>query len=307
MLLALSVLWGGSFFFVGVAVKELPPLTIVVLRVTLAALALRLMIWLLGVRLPRAREIWSAFFGMGFLNNVVPFVLIVWGQTHIASGVASILNATVPLFTMIVAHVLTADDKLTGRRVVGVVVGFLGVAIMIGGAALQELGVGVIAQIGILAAAISYAFAGVYGRRFQLMGVAPIVTATGQVTASSLMLIPVMLIVDQPWTLPFPSLHTLGALVGLALLSTALGYVLYFRILATAGAINLLLVTFLIPVSAILLGILVLGETLQPKHLVGMGLIGAGLAAIDGRPWKAFRQRFPLVRMKHDFTEADEE
>lgn len=307
MLLALSVLWGGSFFFVGVAVKELPPLTIVVLRVTLAALALRLMIWLLGVRLPRAREIWSAFFGMGFLNNVVPFVLIVWGQTHIASGVASILNATVPLFTMIVAHVLTADDKLTGRRVVGVVVGFLGVAIMIGGAALQELGVGVIAQIGILAAAISYAFAGVYGRRFQLMGVAPIVTATGQVTASSLMLIPVMLIVDQPWTLPFPSLHTLGALVGLALLSTALGYVLYFRILATAGAINLLLVTFLIPVSAILLGILVLGETLQPKHLVGMGLIGAGLAAIDGRPWKAFRRRFPLVRMKHDFTEADEE
>ncbi|HKQ23907.1 MAG TPA: DMT family transporter [Burkholderiales bacterium] len=292
MLLALSVLWGGSFFFVGVAVKELPPLTIVVLRVALAALALLLMIWFLGMRLPRARGTWSAFFGMGFLNNVVPFVLIVWGQTHIASGVASILNATVPLFAMIVAHVFTADDKLTGRRLAGVVVGFVGVAIMIGGAALQGLGVGVMAQLAILAAAISYAFAGVYGRRFQLMGVAPIVTATGQVTASSLMLTPVMLIVDQPWTLPFPSLNTLGALVGLALLSTALGYVLYFRILATAGAINLLLVTFLIPVSAILPGIVVLGETLQPKHLVGMALIGTGLATIDGRPLKAFQRHF---------------
>lgn len=307
MLLALSVLWGGSFFFVGVAVKELPPLTIVVLRVALAALALRLMIWLLGMRLPREREIWTAFFGMGFLNNVVPFVLIVWGQTHIASGVASILNATTPLFTMIVAHLLTADDKLTGSRLVGVVVGFIGVAVMIGGAALQGLGVGVLAQFGILVAAISYAFAGVFGRRFQVMGVAPIVTATGQVTASSLMLIPLMLIVDQPWTLPFPSLHTLGALVGVALLSTALAYVLYFRILATAGAINLLLVTFLIPVSAILLGILVLGETLQLTHLLGMGLIGAGLAAIDGRPWKAFRRRFSLARTKRDVTQADEQ
>ena len=292
MLLALSVLWGGSFFFVGVAIKELPPLTIVVLRVALAALALLLMIWFLGMRLPRARGIWSAFFGMGFLNNVVPFVLIVWGQTHIASGVASILNATVPLFAMIVAHIFTADEKLTGSRLAGVVVGFVGVAVMIGGAALQGLGVGVMAQLAILAAAISYAFAGVYGRRFQLMGVPPMVTATGQVTASSLMLTPVMLIVDQPWTLPFPSLNTLGALVGLALLSTALGYVLYFRILATAGAINLLLVTFLIPVSAILLGILVLGETLQPKHLLGMGLIGAGLAAIDGRPLKALQRHF---------------
>lgn len=191
---------------------------------------------------------------MGFLNNVVPFCLIVWGQSHIASGVASILNATTPLFTVVVAHMLTSDEKMTGNRLIGVVVGFVGVAIMIGGQALSSLGLGVVAQLACLAGAISYAFAGVFGRRFKNMGVTPMQTAAGQVTASSVMLIPVMLVVDQPWTLPVPSFAAVAALLGVAALSTALAYVLYFRILSTAGATNLLLVTFLIPVSAIILG-----------------------------------------------------
>jgi drug/metabolite transporter (DMT)-like permease len=287
LLLTLSVLWGGSFFFVGVAVKELPPLTIVVLRVALAALALHAIIRLMGVKLPSDRRAWAAFVGMGLLNNVIPFTLIVWGQMHIASGVASILNATTPLFTVIVAHFLTSDEKMSGGRLAGVLIGLVGVAVMIGGAALQSLGVNVMAQLACLAAAIFYALAGVFGRRFKAMGVAPMATATGQVTASSIMLLPVMLIVDQPWTIAMPTFDTIAALLGLALLSTAIAYILYFRILATAGATNLLLVTFLIPVSAILLGILVLGETLQPKHMLGMALIGLGLAAIDGRPWRA--------------------
>ena len=292
LLLTLSVLWGGSFFFVGVAVRELPPLTIVVLRVALAALALLAILRLMGVKLPTERRVWTAFFGMGLLNNVIPFTLIVWGQTHIASGVASILNATTPLFTVVVAHFLTTDEKVTGGRIVGVLVGLAGVAVMVGGAALQTLGLNVIAQLAVLAAAISYAFAGVFGRRFRAMGVAPLATATGQATASSLLLLPVMLIVDRPWMLPAPSVGAIAALVGLALLSTAVAYILYFRILATAGATNLLLVTFLIPVTAILLGIFVLGETLQAKHLIGMALIGLGLAAIDGRPWQALRRSF---------------
>jgi drug/metabolite transporter (DMT)-like permease len=241
----------------------------------------------MNVEMPKDQRVWAAFFGMGILNNVIPFTLIVWAQTHIASGVASILNATTPLFTVVAAHFLTADEKITGGRLVGVTVGFGGVAVMIGAIDLQSLGVNVIAQLACLAAAISYALAGVYGRRFKAMGIAPMATATGQVTASTLLLLPVMMAVDEPWTLAMPSVATVAALIGLALFSTAIAYVLYFRILATAGATNLLLVTFLIPVSAILLGIFVLGEGLQAKHLFGMSLIGVGLAAIDGRPWRA--------------------
>jgi drug/metabolite transporter (DMT)-like permease len=285
LLVTLSVLWGGSFFFVAIAVNDLPPLTIVVARIAIAALALHGLLWLLGHKLPRDARAWVAFFGMGLLNNVVPFTLIVWGQTHIASGLAAILNATTPLFTLIVAHLATRDEKMSRGGVAGVVVGFAGVGIMVGGTALRSLGTDVIAQFAILAAALSYAFAAVFGRRFATMGIAPVATATGQLTASAIVLLPVMVLLDHPWTLPMPSYSTIAALAGLALVSTAIAYIIYFRILQTAGATNLLLVTFLIPVSAILLGTLVLGETLLPKHVMGMALIGVGLAAIDGRPW----------------------
>lgn len=283
MLLALSVLWGGSFFFTALTVRELPPLTVVLLRVGLAALLLHAVNRLMGVAMPRDGRVWAAFLAMGFLNNVVPFCLIVWGQTHIASGLAAILNATTPLATVVVAHLLTPDEKMTGNRLAGVLVGLLGVVVMLGPSMLDGLGTNLLAQLACLAAAISYACAGVYGRRFQRMGVPPMTTATGQVTASTLLLLPVVLVVDQPWTLAAPSPTSWGAVLGIAALSTALAYVLYFRILATAGATNLLLVTFLIPVSAILLGVLVLGERLAALQLIGMALIAAGLAAIDGR------------------------
>ena len=286
LVVALSVLWGGSFFFVGMAVRDLPPLTIVVLRVGLAAVALYLVLAILRVRMPTDPRAWLAFLGMGLLNNAIPFGLIVWGQTQIASGLAAILNATTPLFTVIVAHALTADERMTGGRLAGVVVGFAGVAVMIGPDALAGFGADVAAQLACLAAALSYALAGVYGRRFRRLGIAPLPTAAGQVTASTVLLLPLALAVDRPWMLPAPGWETVAALVGLAVLSTALAYILYFRILATAGATNLLLVTFLIPVSAILLGALVLGERLAPPHFLGMGLIGLGLSAIDGRLWR---------------------
>lgn len=291
LLIALSMLWGGSFFFVGVAVTDFPPFTIVALRVTMASLALLAVMAIMNIELPRRGRIWAALFVMGFLNNVVPFSLIVWGQTHIASGVASILNATTPLFTVLVAHFLTADEKMTVGRILGVFLGLAGVAVMVGTAVVQSLGTDVLAQVAILGAALSYAFAGVFGRCFKAMGVAPLATAAGQVTASSILLLPVMLIVDKPWTFAAPSGEAVGALLGLAGLSTALAYVLYFRILATAGATNLLLVTLLIPVSAILLGIVFLGEVLEWKHIVGLTLIGIGLGAIDGRPWSALQRR----------------
>ncbi|MBN9087214.1 MAG: DMT family transporter [Reyranella sp.] len=276
-LLSLSVLWGGSFFFAKVAIETLPPLTVVFGRVALAALALNL------VNPLRRDAPWRAFFAMGALNNVVPFALIFWGQTHIASGLASILNATTPLFTIVVAHALTDDEKMTGAKVGALLMGVAGVAVLIGPAALAQPSGSLWGELACLGAALSYAFAGIYGRRFRAMGVAPLDAAAGQVTTSSVLILPIMLAVDQPWTLPLPPSETWAALAGLALLSTALGYVLYFRILAAAGATNLLLVTFLIPVTSIVLGSLFLQERLEPRHFAGMAVIGLGLAVIDGR------------------------
>lgn len=288
LLVLLSLLWGGSFFFVGVAVVGLPPFTIVLLRVGLAALALNGVLLATGLRLPWDGRVWGAFALMGFLNNLVPFSLIVWGQTQIASGLASILNATTPLFTVLLAHVLTRDEKLSGARFAGVVIGFAGVVVMIGPEAFDDLSNSVLAQLAIVGAALSYGFAAVFGRRFARLGVAPLSTATGMVSVSTLMLIPLVGVVDRPWELPMPGMDVWAAILGLALFSTALAYILYFRILASVGATNLSIVTFLIPVSAILLGALFLGERLGLIHFAGMALIGVGLAAIDGRLWPHF-------------------
>jgi len=282
-LLFLSLLWGASFFYVAIALKELPPFTIVLLRVAIAALTLHIVLRLVGVRFPWDGKSWRAFFGMGLLNNAIPFCLIVWGQTHVASGLASILNATTPFFTVIVAHFLTADDRLSRNRLMGVLIGLIGVVVLIGPQALSGLGKDVAGQLAIVGAAISYAFAGVFGRRFRRMGIPPMVTATGQVTASSLLLLPVVLLVDRPWHLAMPGTDVWLAILGTALLSTALAYIVYFRLLASAGAVNLLLVTFLIPPSAIVLGVFLLGEHLEATDFAGMALIGLGLVAIDGR------------------------
>lgn len=290
MLIALSLLWGGSFFFNGVAVKALPPFTLVFLRVALAAVTLNVFLILRGTPLPLDRRVWIAFFGMGLLNNVVPFSLIVWGQTHIASGVASILNATTPLFAVIAAHLLTADEKMSTNRVIGVLAGFAGVVLMIGPAALSGASINLWAQCAVLGAAASYSLAGIFGRRFKAMGVTPLATATGQVTASAIVMLPITAAIDMPWQLALPDTDVWLSVAGIALLSTALAYILYFRILSTAGATNIALVTFLIPVSAILLGALFLGERLMPRHFGGLALIALGLAAIDGRPGKALRR-----------------
>ena len=286
MLLALSLLWGGSFFFVKVAVGALPPLTIVAFRVGLAAVTLWLVVLAARIPIGRAVRAWPTLLAMGVLNNAIPFFLITWGQTEIASGLASILNATTPLFTVVVAGLLLSDERMTVAKIAGVGVGFAGVVVMIGPAALSGIGVHVVAQVAILGAALSYAFAGVFGRRFKAMGIDPIAAATGQVTASSVVIAPLALAIDGPVSLAQPGLAAWAAVAGLAVLSTAVAYILYFRLLASAGATNLLLVTFLVPVSAILLGAAVLGERLAPVHFAGMVLIGLGLSAIDGRVWR---------------------
>jgi len=288
LLLVLSVLWGGSFFFVEVALEELGPLTVVTGRVALAAAALIALVYLGGGRMPGAPRVWGAFLVMGALNNLIPFSLIAWGQVHIDSGLASILNATTPLFTVVLAHVLSAEERLTPGRVAGVLLGLCGVAVLIGPEALAGLGLAGLGQAAVLAAALSYAFAGIFGRRFK--GLPPAVAAAGMLSATTVMILPLALVTERPWSLS-PSGETWGAMLGLALLSTAVAYQIYFRILASAGATNLLLVTFLIPVSALLLGVLVLGERPQWTAFAGMALIFGGLAAVDGRVFARLRRQ----------------
>ncbi|WP_019615385.1 DMT family transporter [Psychromonas ossibalaenae] len=288
MLILLSMLWGGSFFFVGVVVTDLPPLTIVTLRVGIAAITLWGIVLMTGLRPPKDLRVWGAFLGMGLLNNIIPFTLIVWGQTQIASGLASILNAATPIFTVVVAGFLLPDERITPLKLAGIAAGFIGVVVMIGLPAISGSG-SLAAQLAIITAALSYAFAGVYGRRFKTMGINPIITAAGQVTASTIVLVPITLTVDGQFNAAEISLETLSAITGLAVLSTALAYVLYFKILELAGATNVLLVTLLVPVSAVLLGSLFLSESLEVIHFVGILLIALGLSAIDGRLWSRIK------------------
>ena len=276
-LIALSVLWGGSFLFVEIALEALPPLSVVWARVTLGAVLVALMLRAGGVALPRGAEVWRALAVMGFLNNAVPFSLFAIAQGEISGSLAAILNATTPLFGVVVAH-LAGVERITGLRLAGLAAGVLGVAVMTGG------GTGALpAMLACLAAALSYALAGVWGRRFKAMGVAPMQAAFGQVAAASVLVTPLWLLLDRPWTLEVPGARVIGALIGIAALSTALAYALYFRLLASAGAVRLLLVTFLIPVSATLMGALVLGERLAPQHYAGFALIGVGLWAVARR------------------------
>lgn len=280
----LSLVWGGSFFFNAVALQSLPVLSVVAARVTIAALVLGILVALRG-GLPRGARVWGALLLMGILNSALPFSLIVWAQTSLPSGVAAILNATTPMFTGLIAHAFTRDEKLTPGRIAGTLLGFAGVAVLVGPGVLA--GVQGWAPLASLGAALSYGFAGVFGRRLGRMGVAPMSAAAGQLLGASLILAPLALTLDRPWTLPAPGLPAVAAVLGLALLSTALAYVVFFRLLASAGAMNLALVTLLVPVSALLLGALFLGEALTAGEAAGMALIALGLAAIDGRAWRA--------------------
>ncbi len=275
----LSILWGVSFFFSKVALAELPPWTLVLGRFGIAALALLLSSRLAGHRIPTSPRLWAGFAVLGALNSFVPFGLIAWGQVQLTSGLASILNATTPLFTALVAHAW-GDERLSAHRLGGVVIGLAGVCVVIGPGVLGHLGGHTLAELAIVGAAVSYAFAGTYGRRFRALP--PVLPVAGMMSTAALMALPIALAVDRPWTLTVGA-RTWAALLGLALLSTALGFVIYFRVLATAGATNVMLVTLLMPVVALLLGALLLGETVAGAALIGMALIFAGLLAIDGR------------------------
>lgn len=290
MLLLLSFLWGGSFFFISVAVSELPPFTLVTMRVGLAAVTLWLILLVSGYPIPKSSEVWRAFVMMGLLGNALPFSLIAWGQTHIGAGLASIINATTPIFTILIAGAFLSDEHITPRKMLGVTAGLAGVIVLIGPSALLELGTNTMAQLAVIGAAVSYSFATVFGRRFKAMGISPLDTAVGQVTASTIILLPVVWFIDKPLQLANPSLQVWLSILALAIFSTAFAYILFFRILSSSGATNVVLVTFLAPVTASLLGWLMLDEQLQAKHFIGMACVGLGLAIIDGRLWAKLRR-----------------
>jgi drug/metabolite transporter (DMT)-like permease len=289
LLCLLSILWGGSFFFNGVMLKELPPLTVVFLRVAIAATILLPLLSIYRIALPKGLSGWKPFFAIGFLNNVLPFSLIVIGQTYISSGLASILNATTPLFTVVVMAI-AGEEKLRLRRIAGVVAGLIGVIILHGDGFGFETG----QTIGILlciAAAFSYGLSALLARRM-LSNSPPLGTATFQMMASAAMMTVVAGFVERPWQLPIPGMATWLAVIGLAALSTALAYIVFFQILRRSGATNVMLVTLLIPVTAILLGYLVLGESISPRETIGALVIGSALLLIDGRVLDLFRRRF---------------
>lgn len=281
LLLLLGLIWGGSFFFGRIAVQHVPPMTLVLCRVSLAAIALHLAF----ARMPGFYQTlvshWRALLTMGLINNAIPFTLIFAGQTEIGSGLASILNATTPLWAVLVAQVFTTDEKITAAKLIGCALGFAGMVMLMGPAALGIADSPLWAKLAVVGAAISYGFAASFGKRFK--GLSPRVTATGQLTASTLIMLPLALIVDQPWALPVPPLDVIAAILALALVSTAFAYVVFFRILSVAGATSASLVTLLVPPAAILLGILFLGETLSLTEALGLGLIALGLLSLDNR------------------------
>lgn len=288
-LVLLSVLWGGSFFFNGVAVRELPPLAIVFVRVALAAALLWPVLTFSGLKYPSGLAAWWPFIGMGLLNNVIPMSLIVTGQTQIAAGMASVLNATTPIFTMLVLAA-SGDERLTGPRIVGVACGFAGVVVLRGeifAVTSDTLGMTLC-----VAAALSYGLAGLWGRR-KLAGVPPLVSAAGQLTASGVMMAMLAAVIEQPWQLSVPGIATWLSLLGLASMSTAFAYILFFQILERSGATNVMLVTLLVPVTAILLGFVVLGERLGAREILGALLIASALLIVDGRILRAFRRPRP--------------
>ena len=280
LLVFLSVLWGATFFFAAVALQEVPPLTLVLARVTLAALILVPLVLAFGYSIPATPAAWHPFAALALLNNVVPFTLIFYGQTHIASGLASVLNATTPLFTLFIARTF-AGEQLGANKIAGVLLGMAGVAMLMGPAAFDANASSVIGMLCVLGGAMSYGFSALWMRR--LRHYPPLVTAGAQLTCSAVMLLPFAGFADRFWLLPAPGASAIAAVLGLAAISTALAYIVFFRISATAGPSNVMLVTLLIPVTATALGVLILDETLTSNQIAGALVIASGLVIIDGR------------------------
>lgn len=279
----LSILWGGAFFLIEIGLRSYPPVTLVFMRLVLAVPPMWIAMRLMGERLPTGMRIWGLLAVVGALNCALPFILFFWGQQYLDSGYASILNATTPLWGVITAHFLTQDEKATPARIIGVMIGMAGIVVMIGPEAMKGLSNNLFAQLACIVSTIFYSFAAIYGRRLSQTELTPMAVATGQTLIAALMMVPVVAIVDQPWSLRMPRLDATLAGITLALFSTALAYTLYFRLIDRSGASNAQLVAFLMPILAVILGIAFLGESLSGGQIAGAALIAVGLAILDGR------------------------
>lgn len=283
-LIALSAIWGASFLFIKVGVATIPPMTLVAARLCLAALGLLGFLALSGARLPRDPGAWTGFALVAAIGNVVPFLLISWGEVRVASGLAAILMSPMPLLTVLLAHVFTRDDRLTPAKLVGVALGVAGIVVLVGPGVLAGLGREVVAQLAIAAAGCCYAVANVYARTSRLVSLPPAVTATGVLVCAAVISLPLSLIADRPWTLR-PAAESVLALVVLALLCTSAANLILFRLLASSGASFTAQINYLIPVFGVVWGALVLSEAVGLNALVALGLIllGVGLAQVRRR------------------------
>ncbi|MEE8306697.1 MAG: DMT family transporter [Gammaproteobacteria bacterium] len=287
-LVVLSVIWGSSFLFVELVIDHVAPFTIVFFRVGLAALALILFCWAKGVRVPLSGTRILQYLVMGFIAHALPFTLFTWGQTHITAGLASIYNATTPLFTVLVAHLCLADERANTSKFLGVLAGFFGVSVLLGDGMEGLTHDNLLGQLAALGSAICYALCAVYGHRFS--GLPPAGIAAATLTAASLMMAPLAFLSSEA-TISLPSSSAIFAILTLALLCTAVAYIIYYWMMARVGATRLMLVTFLIPASAILLGVIFLGETLALNHVMGLALIFCGLLLVDGQVPRFFLRK----------------
>jgi drug/metabolite transporter (DMT)-like permease len=277
----LSLVWGSGFLFTRIAVRDIPPATLVEIRAAFSAIILLVLIRARGVPLPAwTWSVWRPFFVMGLLNMALPFTLNGWGLTRIDSSLAGILTATVPIFTVAFAHFATDDERFSAAKALGIALGMAGVVAIVGrnpGALTSGSG---LATLAVLLSSMLYGASGVYGR--SLRATPPLVLAWAQMCASTLLLLPLVVLVERPWRgAGWGSDAVLSAIV--LTLGTVAAYLLYFQILMQAGAVNASLVAYVIPVIAVLLGTVFLDERLQLQHIVGMVLIIGGMATLDGR------------------------
>lgn len=283
----LALIWGGSFLSIRMALEEVGVLTTVAFRVGLAAAALWAFVLARGLPVPRGARWVGACLFLGFFNNIVPFCLIVWGQTHIPSGLAGILNASNVIFSVGLAALMFRDERLTARKSLGIMLGLAGVALTIGPGVLSHLDLTSLGQLAILGASLSYAISSIFSRH-ALSNVRPEVVAAGMLSVSSLAMVPAAIWIEGAPSLAYSG-QTWGALLYISLISSAFAYILYYRVLLTAGAGNVSLVTLMIAPVAVMLGAMTYGETLPPAAYLGLVLLALGMLVIDGRVIAIFR------------------
>jgi drug/metabolite transporter (DMT)-like permease len=280
LLLLLSLIWGSSFTLIKVAIQTIPPFTMVAARVTIAAIILILIALAQGHALPRRGSDWAALFVQGLLQSALPFTLISWGEAHIASGLAGVLNATPPMFVLAIA-MMTMRGRLTvnGQKIIGVGLGLAGVAVTIGTDAFAGIGTAApLGQAAVLCASLCYALAPIWGQRFS--GRPAIVTAAGAMSCAALLMLPIAAALEQPWTLAPPPAQAIAAVIALAVVCTAFAMVIYFRLIHTLGPLGTTSGSYLRAGFAVALGTAWLGEQFTWSSLAGMLFILAGVVAV---------------------------